>query len=105
MEKSDLQKFHNEVEIMLALQGEDKRGHPSIVKMYHYFEDPKRFMLITELCQGGELFEYIEEKIKLDINESALILKQVLSAMKHMHDMDIIHRDLKPENILIDSVA
>jgi len=105
MEPSDFKKFENEVEIMLALSGEDGKGHPSIVKLFHYYEDPKRFMLISELCTGGELFSHIEKVIKLEINESALVLKQVLSALKFMHDMNIVHRDLKPENILIDSIS
>lgn len=62
-------------------------------------------MLVTELCQGGELFNYIERETKLDVNESALILKQVLSAVSYMHQNNIIHRDLKPENILIDKFS
>jgi len=40
MEEKDLQSFHNEVECMIKL------SHPSILKMYHYFEDPKRYLLV-----------------------------------------------------------
>jgi serine/threonine protein kinase len=29
-----------------------------------------------------------------------VILRKILLAVKHMHDMDVVHRDLKPENIL-----
>jgi len=71
MEASDFRKFENEVNIMLELTGKDGKSHPSIVKLYHYFEDPKRYMLISELCTGGELFEHIEKVIKLEIKESA----------------------------------
>jgi calcium-dependent protein kinase len=41
--------------------------HPSIMKMFHFYEDEKRFMLITEVCKGGDLFNYVEEATtKLD---------------------------------------
>lgn len=33
--------------------------HPNILKMYEFFEDEKRFYLVSELCTGGELFDEI----------------------------------------------
>ncbi len=30
--------------------------HPNILKMYEFFEDEKRYYLVTELCGGGELY-------------------------------------------------
>lgn len=34
--------------------------HPNILKCVHFFEDEKRYMLITDLCEGGELIELIQ---------------------------------------------
>jgi len=53
-----------------------------------------------ELCQGGELFERLMSRGSFSEQESRLIIKQSLQALKHLHDMNIAHRDLKPENIL-----
>ena len=40
-------------------------SHPNILKLFHYFDDEKRYLLVTELCEGGELFDMIkDEKIK-----------------------------------------
>ena len=37
--------------------------------------------------------------------EAATIIKQVLSAVVHMHESEnrIVHRDLKPENIMLEN--
>ena len=85
--------------------------HPCILKCVHYFEDPKRFMLITDLCEGGELFDLVTKSDKLGEDMAAGIVKQILSAIKFMHNLEvdadgnttsrIIHRDLKPENVLL----
>ena len=48
MEEKEVQSFQNEVDIMLQLN--EGQGHPNILKIYHYFEDPKRYLLVTELC-------------------------------------------------------
>jgi calcium/calmodulin-dependent protein kinase I len=53
-----------------------------------------------EYCPGGELFEEISNRGKFTEIDSCLILRQVLSAVKHLHDKNIAHRDLKPENII-----
>ena len=31
--------------------------HPYLLKMYNYFEDNQRLYLVTELCDGADLFE------------------------------------------------
>ena len=36
--------------------------HPNIVKLYEYYQDEKKYYIITELCEGGELFEKIIKK-------------------------------------------
>lgn len=36
-------------------------------------------------------------------SEAATILKQLLSALAHMHKNKIVHRDLKPENVLLEN--
>ena len=42
-----------EVEILKKLD------NPNIVKLYCVYQDNKYFHIIMELCEGGELFQYI----------------------------------------------
>lgn len=67
-------------------------------------------MIITDLCEGGELFDLVKDQDKLQEDMAAGIVKQILSAIKYMHNLQdhdqnpigrIFHRDLKPENVLL----
>lgn len=47
---------------------------PSILKMYEFYEDDKRIYLVTELCTGGELYDYLAIRKTLPENEAAIII-------------------------------
>ena len=44
---------------------------------------------------GGELFEYLAEKDKLDEEEASAFIKQILDGVQHLHSKQIAHLDLK----------
>ena len=81
MEDKEKRTFLNEVRVMNSLG-----DHPSILKFHHYFEDTKRYMLITDICNGGELFQLMRERKKFETKEASIIVKQILSAVKYMHE-------------------
>jgi calcium-dependent protein kinase len=93
----DSARMYLEVEILKKLI------HPNIMQIFEFFEDKKNFYIITEFCEGGELFDKIVEKGTLNENEAADIMRQLLSAVNYIHSNSIVHRDLKPENILLDT--
>lgn len=76
--------------------------HPNILKLYEYFYDSKNFYIITEFCQGGELFTKIKSKTKFSEKEAAIIIRTLLKAIAYCHANKMVHRDLKPENILLE---
>jgi len=74
--------------------------HPSIIYLHECLTTPDRVYMVMDLMQG-DLFEYIVSRKKLSEEESATIIKQLLSAVAYLHSISVIHRDIKPENILV----
>lgn len=95
LDQEKQQKLINEITILKRLD------HPNILRLYEFFQDQKRYFLVTELCNGGELFDKIAEETYFQERDAAKIIKQVLSAVNYCHQRGIVHRDLKPENILL----
>jgi len=50
------------------------------------------FPNICRFCAGGEVFQYIIERKHLTEPESAVIMRQLFSALKYLHDNKISHR-------------
>lgn len=75
-------------------------GHPNIVKLYEIYHDQLHTFLVMELLNGGELLERIKKKKHFSETEASCIMRKLVSAVSHMHDVGVVHRDLKPENLL-----
>ena len=91
----DKEMFATEVSLLKKLD------HPNIIKLYEVYETEKTIYLVTEVCDGGELFYMIVEKKFLSEAQTAIIMRQIFSAIAYLHTHNICHRDLKPENILL----
>lgn len=51
------------------------QDHPNIVKLYEYFEDERRYYIINEICNGGELFDEMQKRGKFSERDSAVIIR------------------------------
>ena len=99
----DIKRFFYEIEILRAMD------HPSVLKIFEYFQDDDRLYLVTEYVAGGELLQEMNKKkaskeLHFNEEEAALMIKQVLIVINYLHNSNIVHRDIKPDNILIESM-
>lgn len=76
--------------------------HPSILKLFDFFEDACNYYLVMEYVKGGDLLTKLEKSGRFSEKEAAKVMKQLLSALAYMHSQHIIHRDVKCENVLIE---
>lgn len=91
-----LRAMKEEIEILNTL-----KDHPLIIKVEKIYEDKQTLYIVMEECTGGELFQRIIKKSRYGEHECAKVVKQILSALKYMHEVNkIVHCDLKPDNIL-----
>lgn len=92
-----------ESENLMMLRNVD---NPNLVRMYGVIPvpDKKEVQIIMEKCNGGNLKQEIDKRIKenkpYSIKEVINILSQLINGYKSLFEVGIIHRNLKPANIL-----
>lgn len=95
IDKKELALLEREIDIMKKLQ------HPNIIQLMEVIDTPETLYLVLEFAPGGELFDAIVNKGQYSEEDAAHLVKQILEAIKYVHDHGIAHRDLKPENLLL----
>ena len=89
------QRIQNEIKYLKLL------NHPNIIKIYEVIENASSFFIVMEYATGGELFNYIVLKEKLDEKETSFFFYQIIQGVRKIHEKKICHRDIKPENLLL----
>jgi len=57
--------------------------------------------LVLDLVRGGELFERIIKNEFFNEKDASEVTRQLLEALKYMHERGCAHRDIKAENVLL----
>ncbi|KAH7334897.1 hypothetical protein B0J17DRAFT_671974 [Rhizoctonia solani] len=77
--------------------------HRHVTQLFEIIATESSIWLITELCAGGELFDYLVEKGgRLEEDEARRIVGELCLALDYVHREGVVHRDLKLENVLLD---
>lgn len=79
-------------------------GEPSFVQLRYAFQTRASIFLVTDFCDGGDLFYYLcQNDCGLDEDRARFIVAEIILAMEILHQFNVLYRDLKPENILLDA--
>lgn len=90
--------MHNELRILQLCA---KNPHPSIPRLVDFFFDTNGTIeIVTDLMQGGELFDDLHGTSGISEDKARIIFEQIASGIAHLHSLGIGHRDIKPENIM-----
>ena len=95
-EESTKKKLQNEIDILKSLR------HPSHLKLFETFTTEKHYLIVMELCPGGDLLNYVRKRRKLKEDAAKVIFRQIMQGISYLHANGIVHRDIKLDNILLD---
>jgi len=90
------QKLQAEIKIHRSLK------HDNVCEYKHFFEDKVNCYILLELCHNQSMNEMIKRRKRLTEPEVKYYMKQLLHAVRYMHDINVIHRDLKLGNLFLD---
>jgi len=91
--------FRQEVRALKAVD-----VHPNVMRLLESYEGGEdEDVLILEYCEGGDVYELYAANNGCGMLEAfvAQLLRQLLSALKHLTKCYVEHRDVKPENLLL----
>jgi len=75
-------------------------GKQYCLELIGLYETPKVIYIVTELCSGGEMTQYVSQRDELRTEDVSRIAYQLLSAVNHCASNGVIHRDIKAENVM-----
>ncbi|MEI6806140.1 MAG: protein kinase family protein [Myxococcaceae bacterium] len=72
-------------------------GHPNIPRIFGMDNSMEYFRIAMQYAPGCSL-----ERVKLSEQEAKMVMRQLLSALQHCHELGVGHLDVKPANIVWD---
>ena len=76
---------------------------PYIVKLHEFFVESDRIIMVTELLEGGDLFDAVVACGHYDERMAKRIFRRILLGVRYLHEVGVTHCDLKLENLLLAS--
>jgi len=77
--------------------------HPNVIKCHEIYEDQRYVHVVMELCTGGDLFDRLISHGQYTEQQTAQMMKKIVSAVSYLHSMNICHRDIKADNFLFET--
>jgi len=93
------QRKYREFEIELNLLASLR--HPNIIRFYGAVVTPHRVGFLMEVCSKGDVKDFLTKHRSYAIKERVRMMREIASAMDHLHQRGVLHRDLKCQNVLV----
>ena len=78
----------------------ERHPHPHLL---HAIHPPAfisgRMVVYLPMCEGGDLFDFVQRRGHLAEPEAYSLLLQIVSAVAHLHRHNVAHLDIKLENV------
>lgn len=85
-DNNDVQRIIREIKILKAVR------HPSVIQLYEIIETQNQLYLIMEHAEGGELFDLIVDRHRLNEDLACKFFRSLIFGMKYIHSLNICHR-------------
>lgn len=88
----------NEIDTLKVLE-----DNINVVKFVEMLKTNNFVYLVYEYCEGGTLEELMRNRRQFQEKDALVLFRQLITAMKSLHEHFILHRDIKPNNIFFKS--
>ncbi len=78
-------------------------NHANIIPIYDIFEENGTAYYVMDYIDGESLSERVKRGGAMSERDAVAYIKQVASALEHIHEQQIMHLDVKPGNIMVRS--
>jgi len=89
-------RFKRELKMIASLE------HPAIVPVYDVGEESDGRQYFVMRYMGGESLSDWIKRGALSLQDTAILIERLASALDYAHQKGIVHRDIKPDNVLFD---
>ena len=86
------------IEYLIAHLGNDHQG---ICSLRDVIEKNNKVYLVFDFVKGVAFDSWVSENGVLSESAARQTAREMLNALKYVHERGVIHRDVKPENILV----
>ena len=82
--------------------------HPNIIRLYETMKTSNLYCLVMEVAEGGELLSHVRNDFKekrLSEATTRPFIRQLVSALHHLHSAGIVHRYKQQSHIFLCPVS
>jgi 5'-AMP-activated protein kinase catalytic alpha subunit len=85
-DNNDVNRIIREIKILKSVR------HPSVIQLYEIIETKNQLYLIMEHAEGGELFDLIVDRHRLNEDLACKFFRNLIFGLKYIHSLNICHR-------------